>query len=185
MATKKTTTKKTEVKKPVKKVKKAEKKTEKAVKTVKATKVEKVEKVEKVVESIFSGQYFYAVGKRKTAIAQVRIYPLAKGEAKFQVNGKPLEKFMILKRLNDVVLSPFQIAGQEGKFNLSAKVYGGGFNAQAEAIRLGIARALVTSDESLRKVLKAAKLLTRDARKVERKKPGLKKARRSPQWAKR
>lgn len=185
MPTKKTTdSKKPTAKKTVRKT--AKKVVEKIEKPVKVEKIEKItEKMEKKSESVFSGNYFYAVGKRKTAIAQVRIYPITKGEAQCFINGKSLEKFITLKRLGETILSPFRSAGQEGKFNLSAKVYGGGFNAQAEAIRLGIARALIVSDETLRPSLKAAKLLTRDARKVERKKPGFKKARRSPQWAKR
>ena len=148
--------------------------------TVKA----KVAKVEKSV-SEFSGEYFYAVGKRKTSVAQVRIYPTKKAETKVIVNGKDLKIFFPLKRLQDVVVAPFISCGQEGKFDLSVKVNGGGVNSQAEASRLGVARALIIFDLALRKSLKAVGYLTRDARKVERKKPGKRKARRSPQWAKR
>jgi len=131
---------------------------------------------------IAKGNYFYAVGKRKTAVAQVRIYP-EKGEC--WVNGKDFNSYFKLKRVSDAALSPISACGQEGNFSVSVKVNGGGLNAQSEAVRLGIARALVVSDESFRKMLRAVGFLTRDARKVERKKPGKKKARRSPQWAKR
>jgi len=149
-----------------------------------ATVKTKVAKVEKSV-SEFSGEYFYAVGKRKTSVAQVRIYPTKKAEIKVLVNGKDLKNFFPLKRLQEVVVAPFISAGQEGKFDLSVKVNGGGVNSQAEASRLGVARALIIFDLALRKSLKAVGYLTRDARKVERKKPGKRKARRSPQWAKR
>jgi len=149
----------------------------------KAPKIEK-EEVKAKKETSFEGKYFYAVGKRKTAVAQVRIYPGGK-EEKNLVNGKVWEKYFPLKRLADTAISPLNVSGQEGKFSISVKVNGGGINAQAEAVRLGIARALVISQEDLKKVLRTYGFLTRDARKVERKKPGKKKARKSPQWAKR
>ena len=151
---------------------------------VKVAKEEKIVPKEKI-NSEFSGEYFYAVGKRKTAVAQVRIYPTKKAEAKVLVNGKDLKNYIPLKRLQDVVISPFIIAGQEGKFDVSVKVNGGGVNAQSDAMRLGISRALIIFNPELRKSLKVMGFLTRDARKVERKKPGKRKARRSPQWAKR
>ena len=87
--------------------------------------------------------------------------------------------------MQDVVLAPFATCGQDGKFNVSVKVNGGGVNAQADAMRLGISRALIKFSADFRKSLKVVGFLTRDARKVERKKPGKRKARRSPQWAKR
>jgi len=158
-----------------------------AKKAVKPAKEEKEEiKAEIVSEKeFFSGKYFYGLGKRKTAVAQVRIYPNSKSEGRVIVNGKDLNDYLTIARHQDLVKSPFISAGQEGKFDVSAKIFGGGISAQAEAIRLGISRALVGFDESLRKALKSAGFLTRDARIVERKKPGKKKARRSPQWAKR
>jgi small subunit ribosomal protein S9 len=129
-------------------------------------------------------KYFYAVGKRKTAIAQVRIFPTEK-PLDTEVNGRKLEEYFSVARFADTVKSVLTSVGLSEKFNITVKVTGGGINAQAEAIRLGISRALLKFDENLRKVLRAEGFLTRDARVVERKKPGLKKARKSPQWAKR
>lgn len=129
-------------------------------------------------------KYFYAVGKRKTAIAQVRIYP-TDTPADTLVNGKELVAYFSVLRFSETVKSALNCVGLAEKFNVTVKVVGGGVNAQAEAIRLGISRALIKFDENLRKILKAQGFLTRDARIVERKKPGLKKARKSPQWAKR
>lgn len=150
----------------------------------KIAKAEKVTPQEKKIAE-FSGEYFYAVGKRKTAVAQVRIYPTKKSEAKVLINGKDLANYLPLKRLQDVVVSPFVACGQAGKFDVSVKVNGGGMNAQADAARLGVARALIIFNPDFRKSLKVVGFLTRDARKVERKKPGKRKARKSPQWAKR
>ena len=143
-------------------------------------------KIEKAVpeEKAEVGRYFYAVGKRKTAIAQVRIYP-TNAPTDVLVNDKKLELYFSVQRFSDTVKSALTSVGLSEKFNITVKVTGGGINAQAEAIRLGISRALIKFDETLRKVLKAEGFLTRDARVVERKKPGLKKARKSPQWAKR
>lgn len=137
--------------------------------------LEKKEKVE---------TYFYAVGRRKTAIAQVRIYPTKK-PMEMLINDKEANKYFSVKHFELVAKSAFVVSGMEERFNTTIRVVGGGINAQAEAIRLGISRALVKFDEKLRQVLKAENFLTRDARIVERKKPGLKKARKSPQWAKR
>jgi len=185
----KSTTKKTTLK--VKEPKKTkEVKEPKAVKAVKAPKIPKASKgkeevVKEKKKNSFEGEYFYAVGKRKTAIAQIRIYSTKKAKIIKIVNEKEMETYFPLKRLQDTILSPFLLCGKENKFDFSVKVNGGGFNAQADAIRLGISRALLICDEGYRKTLRAAGYLTRDARKVERKKPGKKKARRSPQWAKR
>jgi len=161
----------------------------KAAPKAKAPKV-KAQKIEKEVtkekkETFFEGEYFYAVGKRKTAVAQVRIYPDKKGKGKSLVNGKEFDVYFSLKRTADLALSPLTVCGQVGNFDVSVKVNGGGSNAQSEAVRLGISRALLISDEGFKKILRAQGFLTRDSRKVERKKPGKKKARRSPQWAKR
>lgn len=132
-----------------------------------------------------AGKYFYAVGKRKTSIAQVRLYPTVKTEKGIMVNGKTAANYFPIERLQDSINAPILAVGQEGKFEVIVKVVGGGITGQAEAIRLGIARALVKFDEAYRKALRSFGFLTRDARVVERKKPGLKKARRAPQWAKR
>lgn len=133
----------------------------------------------------WSGRYFYAVGRRKTAIAQVRIYPVDTQERGVVINQKKLEEYFSIARLRNVVKTPLSSVGQEEKFDVSVVVSGGGINSQAEAVRLGISKALVEFDENFRKVLRSLGLLTRDSRVVERKKPGLKKARRAPQWSKR
>lgn len=196
MATKPTTKKKVatkakDAKKAPKKAVKAPKKAVKAPKEVKkvapkkAVEAKKEAPKEKKASTAFTGEYFYAVGKRKTAVAQIRIYATKKAEIKKIVNEKEMEKYFPLKRLQDTILSPFIVCGKENQFDFSVKVNGGGFNAQADAIRLGISRALLIFDEELRKSLRAAGFLTRDARKVERKKPGKKKARKSPQFSKR
>lgn len=130
-------------------------------------------------------KYIETVGKRKTAVARVRISDAAK-EATFVVNGKKLEDYFkkIEKHIQKTV-DPLEKTATNGKFDVSVKVIGGGVAAQAEAIRHGISRALVERDPEARKVLKPLGYLTRDSREVERKKFGHKKARRSPQWSKR
>ncbi len=133
-----------------------------------------------------SEKYFYAVGRRKTAVAQVRLFPGDDvKESDLLVNNKKMSDYFFRDDLRLTFMEPLKIIGGEGKFRVSALVKGGGITGQAEAIRLGIARALIKFDEELRAVLKAEGFLKRDARKVERKKPGLKKARRAPQWSKR
>lgn len=132
----------------------------------------------------FEGRYFYAVGRRKSAVAKVKLFETF-GKEEIVVNGRKMEDYFGVLRLRNVVREPLEKLGKEKQFSIEAKVVGGGISAQAEALRLGIARSLVLFDEGLRKVLKDLKLLTRDPRVVERKKAGLKKARRSPQWAKR
>lgn len=131
------------------------------------------------------GKYFYAVGKRKTSIAQVKIYPSVKAEKGIIINSRAINDYFGVERLRDTALAPIMNTGFDGKFDVVVKVSGGGISSQAEAIRLGMSRALIKFDETLRKSLKGLGFLTRDARIVERKKPGLKKARRAPQWAKR
>lgn len=129
-------------------------------------------------------KYWQGVGRRKTATALVR---LEKGDGqKMMINEKPdLEYFENGEISRKIYLAPLDLTGNLGKFNLSVKVSGGGKKAQREAIRLGIARALVLFDEGLRKTLRKSGFLTRDPRMKERKKPGLKRARRAPQWQKR
>lgn len=128
------------------------------------------------------GKYFYANGKRKSAVARVRLY---KGEGKIIINDKPINEFIKVKTLIGLIKSPFKLAGLDKKFDVSAKVSGGGSTAQAEAIRHGIAKGLIESDPLLKPTLKKAGLLTRDARVKERKKYGLKRARKGPQFSKR
>ncbi len=131
-------------------------------------------------------KYYYAIGRRKTATAQVRICPDNKvGENNAMVNGKKMTEYFLRDDLQATFNEPLEEVGLQDKFKISVLVKGGGISGQAEASRLGIARALVKFDADLRPVLKAGGFLTRDARKVERKKPGLKKARRAPQWSKR
>ncbi len=130
-----------------------------------------------------SQEYFYASGKRKTAIARVRLYP--KGKGNVIINEKPVEEYIKLNTSKGLMLSPLRITGLAKEFDVSVKVIGGGVSAQAEAIRHGIARALLEYNDALRATLKKAGFLTRDARIKERKKPGLKRARRAPQFSKR
>lgn len=156
----------------------------------KAVKKPAVKKVSKTTEPASvksaSQRYVYAVGRRKTAIAQVRLYPNEKtGSAVAVVNKKTIREYFGTESLETIALSPIKLVGLESAFEVSVVVRGGGLHGQADAIKLGVARSLIKHDVLLRAVLKSAGMLTRDARAVERKKPGLKKARRSPQWAKR
>lgn len=128
-------------------------------------------------------QYFYGTGKRKTSIARVRLYE--KGTGRIIVNGKQLNEFSSLEIIQHTITCPLEITGHLTSFDITAKVEGGGMTSQAEAIRHGISRALVEFDENLRPALKKSGLLTRDARVKERKKYGLKRARRAPQFSKR
>lgn len=171
------------VKKIVKKsVKKSVKKT--VQKTVKKPVAKKV--VQKVVQEEVEKlkiEQNWATGKRKTAVAQVQFF--LKGKGKISINKKTVKEYFPVFNLSQIVLSPLKLLNQEKVFDFRIKVHGGGMKGQAEATRLGIARALVSSNPEWRKELKSAGFLRRDARKKERKKPGLKRARRAPQWAKR
>ena len=128
-------------------------------------------------------RYFEAVGRRKTAVARIRLF--TKGDITTVVNERPFKEYFPTLELQTIVEDPLKKMKSEGRFRVSAKVSGGGIHAQAEAIRLGISRALTVFNPEFRKRLKRSGLLTRDARQVERKKFGLKKARRAPQWQKR
>ncbi len=128
-------------------------------------------------------EYIYATGKRKSAVARVRLYP--NGEGEITVNDKPLEKYFTLMTSVGVIKSPLKLTGLTKNFNITAKIIGGGVSAQAEALRHGISRALLEYNPELRTTLKKAGFLTRDARVKERKKPGLKRARKAPQFSKR
>jgi small subunit ribosomal protein S9 len=139
----------------------------------------------KVVKNEEDMRYHYAVGRRKTAIALVRLYPTGGEEVAHTVNGKAIDLYFGTEEQRLSLMAPLKETGLTEKFRLSLVVRGGGKSGQADAVKLGIARALLKDDIALRKAIKGAGYLTRDARSVERKKPGLKKARRAPQWAKR
>lgn len=128
-------------------------------------------------------QYHYAHGKRKTSVANVRLYP--GGEGKIEINGKSAKDFFTVGTQMGTLKEPLKAVNMLNDFNITVQVRGGGTTGQAQAIRHGMAKGLVAFDPMLRSVLKKGGFLTRDSRKVERKKPGLKKARRAPQWAKR
>lgn len=128
-------------------------------------------------------KYVYGLGRRKTAIAQVRIFP--KGSGKFTVNNREMTDYFPAEMWQQRVYMALDKAGLKDVADVSVRTLGGGIRAQADAVSLGIARALVKMDEELRATLKPEGLLSRDQRKKERKKPGLKKARKAPQWSKR
>ena len=126
-------------------------------------------------------QYF-GTGRRKVSVARVRLLP---GDGKFTINGRDIDDYFGLATLKMIARQPLALTNTTDSFDVVVNVYGGGFNGQAGAIRHGIARALVEADVNLRPELKKAGFLTRDDRMVERKKYGLKKARRAPQFSKR
>ena len=127
--------------------------------------------------------YMYGTGRRKSSVARVHLFP--NGTGSIIVNGRPLDDYFGLETLKLIVRQPFAATDTMGKFDVEATVTGGGVTGQAGAIRHGIARALLQVEDSYRAPLKAAGLLTRDPRMKERKKPGLKAARRAPQFSKR
>ncbi|MCS7050118.1 MAG: 30S ribosomal protein S9 [Thermomicrobium sp.] len=127
--------------------------------------------------------YYYGLGRRKTAVARVRLYP---GSGQIIVNGRPAEQYFGHRLLyHALILEPLRLTGLRDHFDIRARVVGGGLSGQAGAIRHGVARALLRYNPDLRPVLKRAGLLTRDPRVKERKKPGLKRARKAPQYTKR
>ena len=126
--------------------------------------------------------YFYGTGRRKKSIARVRLYP---GTGVITINGKNIDEYFGLETLKLIVNQPLEATETMGKYDVVANVVGGGISGQAGAIRHGISRALLVADEANRGVLKAAGFLTRDPRMKERKKYGLKAARRAPQVSKR
>lgn len=129
-----------------------------------------------------SGKYVFATGRRKTAIANVRLFG---GSGEMVVNKKPLTDYFKDKAQQETALRPLAITGLVGEYYFTANINGGGRTSQVEALRHGIAQALASMSDDMQKVLKKNGFLTRDDRKKERKKPGLRGARRSPQWAKR
>ena len=129
------------------------------------------------------GTYIEAVGRRKTSVARVRITEAAK--MSYVVNGKDLNEYFPTAEMQAIIKDPFEKNELPVKYSVSVVVKGGGIHSQAEAVRHGISRALVTSDSELRKELKQFGFLKRDPRMKERRKFGLKKARKAPQWSKR
>ena len=127
-------------------------------------------------------RYYEAVGRRKRATARVRLYP---GDGEIVINGKPLKEFFGRPQDWRDVMAPFVLTESQSRFNLSVLVKGGGITGQAHAIRHGISRALLLADPESKAALRRAGLLTRDPREKERKKPGLKRARKAPQYTKR
>ena len=125
---------------------------------------------------------FCGTGRRKTSIARVR---LLNGKGNITINGKTLDEYLPSDILKTIVKQPLNVTGTESKFDVIVKVEGGGLSGQAGAVRHGISRALVEASEDNKATLKAAGFLTRDPRMKERKKPGLKKARKAPQFSKR
>ncbi|MDQ3018502.1 MAG: 30S ribosomal protein S9 [bacterium] len=128
------------------------------------------------------GRYVFATGRRKTAVANIRMFS---GEGDTQVNKKKLEEYFPQSSMRDDALRPLALTGLLHDFYFTATVNGGGTTAQSIAVRHGIAQALASLNDDVRMVLKKNGFLTRDDRKKERKKPGLRGARRAPQWAKR
>ena len=126
--------------------------------------------------------YFYGTGRRKKSVARVRLYP---GTGVVTINNRDIDDYFGLETLKLIVNQPFGVTNTVGKFDIICRVNGGGFSGQAGAIRHGVARALLQADENYRATLKKAGFLTRDPRMKERKKYGLKAARRAPQFSKR
>lgn len=123
-----------------------------------------------------------ATGRRKSSVARVRLYP---GSGEIKLNGRTLDNYFPHAALRQRVMEPLRIVEVEGQYDIVAQLHGGGTTGQSDALRLGIARALVEVDPEFRPTLKKGGMLTRDARRVERKKYGLRKARRAPQFTKR
>ncbi|MBI4235678.1 30S ribosomal protein S9 [Candidatus Peregrinibacteria bacterium] len=141
-----------------------------------------MEEAEESAKAPKKGKYFYAHGKRKTSIAKIRLYT---GKGDITVNEKAAKEYFTVKTLIGLIKTPFKITGTNNKYDVSAVVRGGGVNSQAEALRHGITKALVQADPLNKPSLKKAGLLTRDSRVKERKKFGLKRARKGPQFSKR
>ncbi|MBU1180223.1 30S ribosomal protein S9 [Patescibacteria group bacterium] len=181
------------IKKPVKKAtpkKKAEKKEEK-IEIKKEIKTEEPAEKKPVLhplpivakDTVKKPNFLQAIGRRKKSIARVKVFK--NGSGKVTVNGKDIKEYFGTDLLVDVALGALINVSQLQKLDISAKVNGGGSHGQAEAIRLGTARALLELNPVFKKNLRKAGYLTRDPRRKERKKPGLRKARRAPQWSKR
>jgi small subunit ribosomal protein S9 len=151
--------------------------------------VEETTKDEVVVEkttikkvTLAKGKYVHTVGRRKSSVATIHLFN-EKGD--ITINDKAINDYFDYIVYGGLITEPLKLVGANGKFKITIKVKGGGKRGQVDAIRLGIARALIELDPNLRKTLKANGLLKRDPRVKERKKPGLKRARKAPQWSKR
>ena len=131
---------------------------------------------------MYESNYYYGTGRRKSSVARVRVYP---GTGKITINDRDINDYFGLETLKLIVRQPLALTGTTEKFDIVVRVAGGGVTGQAGAIRHGLSRALLQFDESLRPTLKKAGFLTRDPRMKERKKYGLKAARRAPQFSKR
>lgn len=131
---------------------------------------------------MYESNYFYGTGRRKSSVARVRVYP---GTGKITINDRDIDDYFGLETLKLIVRQPLALTGTAEKFDIVCRVAGGGVTGQAGAIRHGLSRALLQFDENLRPALKKAGFLTRDPRMKERKKYGLKKARRASQFSKR
>ena len=158
-------------------------KTKAKAKTKTKTKKVAVKKTEKKAPAKKKEKFFESIGRRKTAKARVRIF--SKGEKNIKVNGKDFKEYFPIFELQQIVLSPFSRTDLIDQYGVTINVKGGGTVAQAEAVRHGITKALVSANPELRPALKKVGYLTRDPRMRERKKFGLKRARRAPQWRKR
>jgi small subunit ribosomal protein S9 len=130
-----------------------------------------------------SGQYYEGIGRRKTSTARVRLH--TDGTGAITVNDKPVEQYFGRQTDAQNVAAPLRLAGVDKRFDVTVKVNGGGDTGQADAAAMGVARALLEADPELKPMLRKAGYLTRDARAKERKKPGLKRARKAPQYTKR
>jgi len=159
--------KKTDAKKKVAKVKPVVKEAKEKIKRSKKPKLD----------------YIFTVGRRKSSVARVRYY--RKGEGEIIINHLDYKKYFKYFEFQNIILEPLKLTNKSGQGKFSIKVSGGGLRGQAESIQLGISRLILKIDEKLRPLLRSKKLLTRDPRVKERKKYGLKKARRAPQWQKR
>lgn len=159
------------------------KKTTTEVKQEKATKTKKTIKATKAKKVVKKIRYWEGMGRRKSAMARVRLF--TQGNKGFTINEKKLENYFAIPFLRKIVWAPLELLKLQDKFAITVKTNGGGINAQADAIRHGLSRALEKFNPNFRKKLKKFGYLTRDARMKERKKFGLKKARKAPQWSKR
>lgn len=130
-------------------------------------------------------QYYEGIGRRKTSTARVRIYPSGEATGAFVVNGKEVKEFFPRFGDHEILMGPLDDTSMSGKVDVTVVINGGGVTGQTSAVRLGLARALVKYDENMRGVLRQNGHLTRDARVKERKKPGLKRARKAPTYTKR
>lgn len=147
----------------------------------KTTKDDELVEVEEKKATIPKGRYFYANGKRKTSVARVRLY---EGKGEIVVNEKPMKEYFFGSLIGNIK-APLKLVDLLKRFDISVKVHGGGVSSQSDAIRHGIAKALIEFDPALRTALKRAGFITRDSRVKERKKFGLHRARRAPQFSKR